>query len=192
MRQGESVFVDSGAWIALAASRDPLHGRARVLGTTDGKRCQIAHFDPDRARDLYFSRSQRASGRRLGVEALSRSPARPEGRSMRAARPGAVVELFQAQRPAQIIGRRRDQLRYHKPPANSASLHLRLPLRCRRISNPGLSRSAARGPHLPYEVHRHPRPARHCRARPHHRRQERACEFEGDEDDLAISPLGTS
>jgi len=29
MRQGEAVFVDSGAWIALALSRDPLHGRAR-------------------------------------------------------------------------------------------------------------------------------------------------------------------
>jgi predicted nucleic acid-binding protein len=29
MRQGEAVFVDSGAWIALAATRDPLHGRAR-------------------------------------------------------------------------------------------------------------------------------------------------------------------
>jgi len=30
MRQGEAVFVDSGAWIALALSRDPLHGQARV------------------------------------------------------------------------------------------------------------------------------------------------------------------
>jgi uncharacterized protein len=29
MRQGESVFVDSGAWIALALTRDPLHERAR-------------------------------------------------------------------------------------------------------------------------------------------------------------------
>ena len=29
MRQGEATFVDSGAWIALALSRDPLHGRAR-------------------------------------------------------------------------------------------------------------------------------------------------------------------
>jgi hypothetical protein len=29
MRQGEPVFVDSGAWIALALSRDPLHPRAR-------------------------------------------------------------------------------------------------------------------------------------------------------------------
>lgn len=29
MRPGERVFVDSGAWIALALSRDPLHGRAR-------------------------------------------------------------------------------------------------------------------------------------------------------------------
>ena len=29
MRHGESGFVDSGAWIALALSRDPLHGQAR-------------------------------------------------------------------------------------------------------------------------------------------------------------------
>jgi predicted nucleic acid-binding protein len=29
MRQDEAVFIDSGAWIALAASRDPLHGQAR-------------------------------------------------------------------------------------------------------------------------------------------------------------------
>jgi predicted nucleic acid-binding protein len=29
MRQGQAVFVDSGAWIALALSQDPLHQRAR-------------------------------------------------------------------------------------------------------------------------------------------------------------------
>lgn len=29
MRQGEDAFVDSGAWIALALSRDPLHAQAR-------------------------------------------------------------------------------------------------------------------------------------------------------------------
>jgi len=29
MRQGEAVFVDSGAWIALALTRDPLHASAR-------------------------------------------------------------------------------------------------------------------------------------------------------------------
>jgi predicted nucleic acid-binding protein len=29
MRQREPVFIDSGAWIALALSRDPLHARAR-------------------------------------------------------------------------------------------------------------------------------------------------------------------
>jgi predicted nucleic acid-binding protein len=29
MRQREAVFVDSGAWIALALSRDPLHAEAR-------------------------------------------------------------------------------------------------------------------------------------------------------------------
>jgi predicted nucleic acid-binding protein len=31
MRQREAVFVDSGAWIALALTRDPLHSRAREL-----------------------------------------------------------------------------------------------------------------------------------------------------------------
>lgn len=34
MRQGEAVFVDSGAWIALALSRDPLHEEARTQWTT--------------------------------------------------------------------------------------------------------------------------------------------------------------
>jgi len=29
MRQGEAAFIDSGAWIALALSRDPLHAQAR-------------------------------------------------------------------------------------------------------------------------------------------------------------------
>ena len=29
MRSGEAVFVDSGAWIGLALSRDPLHAAAR-------------------------------------------------------------------------------------------------------------------------------------------------------------------
>jgi predicted nucleic acid-binding protein len=30
MRQGQAVFVDSGAWIALALVRDPLHAQARA------------------------------------------------------------------------------------------------------------------------------------------------------------------
>jgi hypothetical protein len=31
MREGEPVFVDTGAWIALALSGDPFHSRAREL-----------------------------------------------------------------------------------------------------------------------------------------------------------------
>lgn len=34
MRSGEPVFVDSGAWIALALTRDPLHARARETWET--------------------------------------------------------------------------------------------------------------------------------------------------------------
>ena len=41
MRAGEPVFVDTGAWIALALTRDPLHARAREIWdalTTSGVR----------------------------------------------------------------------------------------------------------------------------------------------------------
>jgi hypothetical protein len=31
VRAGELVFVDTGAWIALALTRDPLHARARAM-----------------------------------------------------------------------------------------------------------------------------------------------------------------
>lgn len=34
MRQREPVFVDSGAWIGLALTRDPLHGQAREIWET--------------------------------------------------------------------------------------------------------------------------------------------------------------
>jgi hypothetical protein len=30
MRQGQAVFVDTGAWLALALVRDPLHDRAKL------------------------------------------------------------------------------------------------------------------------------------------------------------------
>jgi uncharacterized protein len=36
MRTGEAVFVDTGAWIALALTRDPLHERAREAWTEIG------------------------------------------------------------------------------------------------------------------------------------------------------------
>jgi predicted nucleic acid-binding protein len=34
MRQSEQVFVDTGAWIALALTKDPLHDRARAAWET--------------------------------------------------------------------------------------------------------------------------------------------------------------
>jgi len=43
MRRGETVFIDTGAWIALALSRDPLHGQAkaqwRLLHEAGAKLC---------------------------------------------------------------------------------------------------------------------------------------------------------
>jgi len=45
MRTGEFVFVDTGAWIALALTRDPLHERARAVWVelrAAGARCQTS------------------------------------------------------------------------------------------------------------------------------------------------------
>lgn len=42
IRAGEAVFVDSGAWIALAISRDPLH--ARALETWESLRAKGARL----------------------------------------------------------------------------------------------------------------------------------------------------
>jgi predicted nucleic acid-binding protein len=36
MREAEAVYVDTGAWIALALTRDPYHGRAREAWTELG------------------------------------------------------------------------------------------------------------------------------------------------------------
>jgi uncharacterized protein len=41
MRQGEPVFVDSGAWIALALARDPLHERARAMEPVAGRGARL-------------------------------------------------------------------------------------------------------------------------------------------------------
>ena len=43
MRAGEQVFVDTGAWIALALTRDPLHARARATYERVGFR-QVGTF----------------------------------------------------------------------------------------------------------------------------------------------------
>lgn len=45
MKPGEPVFVDSGAWIALALTRDPMHARAKDAWSTMsrvGVRCRTS------------------------------------------------------------------------------------------------------------------------------------------------------
>src|SRR5439155_6824967 len=56
-------------------------------------------------------------------------------------------------------------------------------------AQPSLRRSDALAGRYPDDEgdRRYRHPARHFRARPHHRRQERACEFEGDAADIAIA-----
>ena len=55
-------------------------------------------------------------------------------------------------------------------------------------AQPPVRRSDALAGRYPYDQGDRPdrHPARHFRARPHHRRQERSREFEGDEADLAM------
>ena len=70
MRQGEAVFVDSGAWIALALTRDPLHAQAReqwdILCGAGAK----LHTSVPVVIEIHLSGTQRPPGCRPGVEGL--------------------------------------------------------------------------------------------------------------------------
>jgi predicted nucleic acid-binding protein len=76
MRQGEPVFVDSGAWIALALARDPLHGRARAMEPVAGRGSSTAHLDPRRDRNLYISRPERQPPVALTRQEAAQKPTR--------------------------------------------------------------------------------------------------------------------
>ena len=68
MPQAQAVFVDSGAWIAWAFVRDPLHAPARkerVRGCTSPFRCH---------RDLHVPRSQRQPRRGARLEGAIYAP----------------------------------------------------------------------------------------------------------------------
>jgi predicted nucleic acid-binding protein len=68
MRQGEAVFVDSGAWIALALSRDPLHAQAREQwDLLHGAGAKLHTSVPV---VIETSRSQRQPGRGVDVERI--------------------------------------------------------------------------------------------------------------------------
>jgi len=69
MRQGEAAFVDSGAWIALALSRDALRARAREQwDLLEGAGAKLPHLRSGRDRNIHLSRSQRQPGRGVDVE----------------------------------------------------------------------------------------------------------------------------
>ena len=71
MRQGEAVFVDSGAWIALALSRDPLHVQAREQwDLLHGAGAKLHTSVPVVHRNIHISRSQRQPGRGADVERI--------------------------------------------------------------------------------------------------------------------------
>jgi predicted nucleic acid-binding protein len=55
MRQGEAVFVDSGAWIALALSRDPLHVQAREQWELLHGAGEASHLRSRFHRDIHIS-----------------------------------------------------------------------------------------------------------------------------------------
>jgi hypothetical protein len=113
MRQGEADFVDRGAWIALALSRDPLHSQARE------------QWELLRGAGAKLHSSVPVNGRKPFT-----SPARKDS-SMRVARFGAVLGIFSTRGSAQAVHRRRYQLCDYEARANSARIRVRSSL-CRR------------------------------------------------------------
>ena len=145
MRAGEAVFVDSGAWIALALTRDPLHGRARRgLGLDHGCRREDHHVGSRRARNLHLPRAERHSRRRARVEGLARDGGPFACAPLLRGDPEARVEDASTDRSPQAVGGGRHELRADGTCTHPMGVRVRPPLcHCRlpadRLSGHGWS-----------------------------------------------------
>ncbi len=125
MRHGEAVFVDSGAWIALARSRDPLHAQAREQwNLLHGAGAKLHTSIPVVIETFTFL--DRNANRDVALtwrESIYKPPRKNP--SLRAARFAAVVGILSSRGSVQTVGRRRDELRDYEARANSACIHVR-------------------------------------------------------------------
>ena len=119
MRQGEKVFVDSGAWIALALTRDPLHPQAREQwDLLHGAGAELHTSVPVVIETFTFL--DRNANR--DVERRRLSSWHGKNPSLRAARFGTVVGLLSTPESAQAVGGRCHQLCDHEASANSGGI----------------------------------------------------------------------
>jgi hypothetical protein len=137
MRQGEAVLVDSGAWIALALSRGPLHRQAReqwdLLQAAGAKlhTCvpivieTFTFLDRNANRDVALAWKQ----------SIYRNPKSPP---LRVARFGTIVGILPPCGSAQALGRRCHEFCDHEARGNSACIHVRPPLCRGRVQAGGM------------------------------------------------------
>jgi hypothetical protein len=117
MRQSEAVFVDSGAWIALALSKDPLHAQAlEQWSQLRGAGAKLHTSVPVVIESFTFL--ERNANRDVAVawkDAIYK--------------PGTVkllaCGLLSASRSAQAVGGRCNQLCHHETRPHPARVHLR-------------------------------------------------------------------
>jgi predicted nucleic acid-binding protein len=136
MRQGEAVFVDSGAWIALALSRDPLHSQAREQWELlRGAGAKLHSSVPVVIETFTFL--DRNANRDVALKAIYK--------------PGTVrilacelrdLGLLSTRGSAQALRRRRHQLCDHEARANSARICVRSSLCRRRVQVGGIAASS--------------------------------------------------
>ena len=133
MRQGEAVFVDSGAWIALALSRDPLHVQAREQWELlHGAGAKLHTSVPVVIETFTFLDRNANRDVALTWKEAIYWPRHRKTPSLRAARFGAVLGILPTRRSAQVVGGRCHQLRDHEACPNWACIYVRSSLcRCR-------------------------------------------------------------
>jgi hypothetical protein len=134
MRQREPAFVDSGAWIALALSRDPLPPQAReqweVLQGT-GARLHASvpvGIETFTFLDRYANRDVALAWKDSISEPRTVKVLPCDLHDLR-----RVVDILPPPRPAQALGRRCEELRHHETIRNPPRLRLRSSLRDRRV-----------------------------------------------------------
>ncbi len=94
MRQGEAVFVDSAAWIALALSRDPLHGQVRdQWELLQGAGAALHTSIPVVIETFTFLDRNASRDVALAWKEAIYKP-RGEGPSLRTARPAAILGVL--------------------------------------------------------------------------------------------------
>ena len=94
MRAGELVFVDTGAWIALALTRDPLHARAADAWSRLAGAGAKLYTSASVLIETFTFLDRHHAERRAHLEGLARGRSQVTRLALHGPGPGTRLEVF--------------------------------------------------------------------------------------------------